>query len=137
MWRYRRTGVIIGVNNVADQRPMYEEREWGKYQVLDYRIQKGGPNFLTKHLIITPGRHISYQRHKHRTETWTFVDGTGRLIIDGVIKTVGRGDIAYIRPGMKHAIEADTELHIIEVQIGDELTEDDIERLDWDWENME
>jgi mannose-1-phosphate guanylyltransferase len=119
---------------VVDQRPMYEKRGWGEYQVLDYRIKDDGQNFLTKHLIITPGQHISYQRHKHRTEMWTFVDGTGKLILDGVIKSIGRGDTAYIRPGMKHAIKADTELHIIEVQVGDELTEEDIERLDWDWE---
>lgn len=50
------------------------------------------------------------------------------------MKQIGRGDVAVIKPGMKHAIKGITELHIIEVQIGDELTEEDIERLDWDWE---
>ena len=119
---------------ISDQRPMYEKRVWGEYMVLDYRIQDDGQNFLTKHLIITPGQHISYQRHAHRTEMWTFVDGSGTLILDDELRKVERGDTAYIRPGMKHAIEADTELHIIEVQIGDELTEEDIERLDWNWE---
>ena len=119
---------------VAEQRPMYEERPWGEYQILDYRIERDGQNYLTKHLIIKAGKHISYQTHKRRTEIWTFVDGRGKLILDGVITDVSRGDTAYIRPGMKHAIEALTELHIIEVQIGDELTEEDIERLDWDWE---
>lgn len=118
---------------VSDQRPMYEKRVWGEYQVLDYRIQGDGQNFLTKHLIITSGQHISYQRHSHRTEMWTFVEGTGKLILDGKIKSIDRGDTAYIRPGMKHAIKADTELHIIEVQVGNELTEEDIERFDWDW----
>ena len=118
---------------VAEQRPMYEKRGWGEYQVLDYRIKDDGQNFLTKHLIITPGQHISYQRHSHRTEMWTFVDGTGKLILDGVIREIGRGDTVYIKPGTKHAIKADTELHIIEVQVGDELTEEDIERLDWNW----
>ena len=82
---------------------------------------------VTKHMIIKPGQHISYQRHKHRTEMWTIVEGTGKLILDDNVKAVGRGDTAYIKPGMKHAIKADTELHIIEVQIGDELTEEDIE----------
>lgn len=55
------------------------------------------------------------------------------MIIDGEIKEVHRGDVAVIQAGTKHAIKGITELHIIEVQIGDELTEDDIERLDWDW----
>lgn len=118
---------------VSDHRPMYEKRIWGEYQVLDYRIQSDGQNFLTKHLIIAFGQHISYQRHAHRTEMWTFVDGRGKLILDGMVTKIGRGDTAYIKPGMKHAIKADSELHIIEVQVGDELTEEDIERLDWDW----
>ena len=122
---------------VIDQRPMYEKRVWGEYQVLDYRIQSDGQNFLTKHLIIAPGQHISYQRHKHRTEMWTFVDGTGKLILNDEVKIVGRGEIAFIQPGMKHAIKADTELHIIEVQVGDELTEEDIERLEWAWDSVE
>ncbi len=124
-------------DHVVDQRPMVEKRSWGEYQVLDYRIQADGQNFLTKHLIITPGQHISYQRHQHRSEIWTFVDGTGKLILDGVVKAVGRGDMAFIQPGLKHAIKADTELHIIEVQVGDELTEEDIERLDWDWDSVD
>ena len=121
---------------VADQRPMVEKRGWGEYQVLDYRIQSDGQNFLTKHLIITPGQHISYQRHQHRSEIWTFVDGAGKLILDGEVKPVTRGEMAYIKPGTKHAIKADTELHIIEVQVGDELTEEDIERLEWDWDSV-
>ena len=118
---------------VVDQRPMYEKRVWGEYQVLDYRIKDDGQNFLTKHLIIMPGQHISYQMHTHRTEIWTCVDGVGSLIIDGVVTNLGRGDTAYIKPGTKHAIKAETELHIIEVQVGNELTEEDIERLDWNW----
>lgn len=118
---------------VASARPMYERREWGEYKVLDYKLHEDGQNSLVKELIITPGQHISYQRHRHRTEIWTFTEGTGELILDGEVKRVGRGDVAVIKPGMKHAIKGITELHIIEVQVGDELTEEDIERLDWDW----
>ena len=119
---------------VSDQRPMYEKKSWGEYKVLDYRIQTDGKNSLTKHLIIKPGQHISYQKHAHRAEIWTFVDGDGLLILDDVITKVTRGDMAYIKPGMKHAIKANAELHIIEVQVGNELTEEDIVRLDWNWE---
>ena len=123
-------------NYVSDSRPMYEKRVWGEYTILDYRLQNDGNNSLTKHLIIKPGQHISYQRHKHRSEIWTFTDGSGKLILDGVVREVKRGDTVHIQSGMKHAIKADTELHIIEVQIGDELTEDDIERLDWNWQEF-
>ncbi|MCR4658416.1 MAG: cupin domain-containing protein, partial [Lachnospiraceae bacterium] len=121
---------------VVDQRPMYEKCIWGEYLILEYRVKEDGQNFLTKHLIIKPGQHISYQRHTHRSEIWSFVDGTGKIIIDNSVKPVARGDMAYIQPGTKHAVKADTELHIIEVQVGDELTEEDIERLEWDWNNI-
>jgi len=118
---------------VPEQRPMYERRAWGEYKVLDYKLHEDGQNSLTKELIISPGQHISYQKHRQRTEIWTFTEGTGELIIDDMTKEVHRGDVAIITPGMKHAIKGLTELHIIEVQIGDELTEDDIERIDWNW----
>ncbi len=120
-------------NYVEFKRPMYERRGWGEYKVLDYKLHDDKENSLVKELIITAGEHISYQRHRHRTEIWTFTEGVGELILDGVVRQVHRGDVAVIIPGMKHAIKGLTELHIIEVQIGDELTEDDIERLDWDW----
>ena len=120
---------------VGDHRPMYERRGWGEYKVLDYKVHQDQNNSLVKELILTPGQHISYQRHNHRTEVWTFIEGTGELILDGEVKEVRRGDVAVIKAGVKHAIKAVCgELHIIEVQIGDELTEDDIERLDWAWE---
>ena len=118
---------------VSDARPMYERREWGEYRVLDYKLHEDGQNSLTKELIISPGHHISYQRHNHRTEIWTFTEGTGELILDDAVREIHRGDVVIIKAGMKHAIKGITELHIIEVQIGDELTEEDIERLDWEW----
>lgn len=120
---------------VTDARPMFERRVWGEYKVLDYRITENGQNSLTKHLIVRPGQHISYQIHRHRAECWTITDGEGILILDGKVEKVQRGSTAYITPGTKHAIKADTELHIIEVQIGDELTEEDIERLPFDWDD--
>ena len=120
---------------VSDQRPMYERRTWGEYRVLEYRAC-GQQSSLTKELIIGPEQHISYQRHKHRTEVWTFIEGSGELVLEGQVSRAVRGDVAVIKPGMKHGIKAvGGELHIIETQIGDELTEDDIERLDWNWEN--
>lgn len=117
-----------------EERPMYEERRWGEYRVLDYSQFEDKSKSLTKHLMIEQGKCISYQRHLHRDEIWTVVDGEGRLLIDGEIKTVKRGDVAYIVAGQKHALYATKDLHFIEVQIGKELIEDDIERFEWDWE---
>ncbi len=117
-----------------EERPMYEERRWGEYRVLDYTQYEDKSKSLTKHLMIEQGKCISYQRHLHRDEIWTVVDGEGRLLIDGEVKTVKRGDVAYIVAGQKHALYATRDLHFIEVQIGKELIEDDIERFEWDWE---
>lgn len=116
-----------------DKRPMYEKRIWGEYFVLDYSISDNGKNSLTKKLVIKEGQHISYQLHRHRTEIWMFIKGEGRLVIDGLKRDVGYGDTAIIPVGAKHTIEAKSELHIIEVQIGDLLIEDDIERFNYEF----
>ena len=120
---------------MLDERPMYEERRWGEYRVLDYTQYEDKSKSLTKHLMIESGKSISYQRHLHRDEIWTVVDGEGKLLIDGVVKQVKRGDVAYIVAGQKHALYATKDLHFIEVQIGKELIEDDIERFEWNWES--
>lgn len=120
---------------VEKARPMHEARPWGHYTVLDSTTHNYGQNSLTKHLIISPNQHISYQIHRHRAEMWTFIGGNGDLIINGEVRRVTRGDSVIIPAGTKHAIKAlDEELHIIEVQVGDTLIEEDIERLDWNWE---
>lgn len=127
---------------VIKQRPMTEKRLWGEYEVLDYRgdssasgsnSSKGSNHSLTKHLLISAGQHIPYQRHYHRTETWVVVEGNGEVILDDKVTPVHRGSTVVVPVRSKHAVKADTDLHIIEVQVGDELTEEDIERLEWDW----
>lgn len=114
-------------------RPMYEERLWGSYKVIDYNVHEDQMKSLTKHLHINPGKQISYQIHRYRDEIWTIVSGTGILLLDGHQRNVQRGDVAYITAGMKHAIRAVTDLQLIEVQIGTDLIEQDIERLSFDW----
>lgn len=114
-------------------RPMYEERRWGEYKVLDYNQYEDENKSLTKHLTIRAGKSISYQKHNHRDEIWTIVDGVGELLIDGHIRNVRRGDVAYIVKGQLHAMRAITDLQFIEVQIGMELAEEDIERFEWEW----
>lgn len=115
------------VENIGD-RPMYEEREWGCYRVLDR--QEGS---LTKELIIQPGKNISYQMHHHRKEVWTFIQGKGEFILDDVVRKVQVGDTVVIEEGQKHGLKAISELHFIEVQLGNPLIEEDIERFGWKW----
>ena len=118
---------------VPNNRPMFEKRIWGEYRVLNYRAYDDGTKSLTKELIVLPGKNISYQRHFHRNEIWTFVRGSGLLLVNGMMKRVNAGENVFIKKGDLHAIKAIDELHIIVVQIGDELIEEDIERFDWKW----
>lgn len=116
------------------QRPMYEERRWGNYKVVDYAEFPDNFHALTKQLTLNPGCCISYQKHSCRDEVWTFIDGEGEIVLDGIRKPVKRGDVINIPKGQKHALKAHTSLTFIEVQHGSNLIEEDIERFPYDWE---
>ena len=116
-------------------RPMFEERRWGTYRVLDDSRYADGSHSLTKSITLHPGKYISYQIHHHRTEVWTFVEGEGLFVLDGEVRRVKAGDTVIIPVEHYHSIRAITELTFIEVQMGNPLIEEDIERFDWDWEN--
>ena len=88
-----------------------------------------GKKSLTKLLKFNDGHGISYQRHKKRSEVWTVVAGSGLLTLDDVITEVKQGDVISIKEGQKHAIKSIEGLQIVEVQLGSELTEEDIERF--------
>ena len=114
-------------------RPMYEERRWGTYRVLDDTIYADGNHALTKSITLKTGKNISYQIHHHRAETWTFVQGEGIFVLDGVEQRVKAGDTVHIPVEHYHAIKALTELTFIEVQCGNPLVEEDIERFEYNW----
>ena len=114
-------------------RPMYEERRWGTYRVLDDSYYADGRHSLTKSITLKPGRNISYQIHHHRSEVWTFVEGEGIFVLDGKEQRVAAGDTVIISVEHWHAIKALTELTFIEVQSGNPLVEEDIERMEWEW----
>ena len=114
-------------------RPMYEERRWGTYRVLDDTKYADGSHSLTKRITLNPGRNISYQIHHHRSEVWTFVEGEGIFVMDGVEKRVMAGDSVIIPVEHYHAIKAFSRLTFIEVQSGHPIVEEDIERFEWEW----
>lgn len=122
--------------SALNSRPMYEERRWGTYKVVDNVEFEDGFCALTKQLTLNPGCSISYQRHECRDEIWTFIDGEGEIVIDGLRRAVGRGDVCVINRGQMHALRAITPLTFIEVQKGSNLVEEDIERFDYDWNSV-
>lgn len=130
----RQSDKIKDLVDQIDARPMFEERRWGQYSVLDNQEFPDGFGSLTKTLTLNAGCSISYQRHNCRAEVWTFVDGEGLIVLDGVMRPVKRGEVVHIAKGQLHALKAITPITFIEVQLGDHLIEEDIERFEWEWE---
>ncbi len=100
-----------------DDRIMFSEKSWGSYRVI--AVEEGS---MTVMVTLNPGHGMHYHSHKLRDEVWTVISGTGTAVIDEISYTVKAGDILRMRAGQKHTVSADTELKIIEVQIGDEIS---------------
>ncbi|MBY9077507.1 cupin domain-containing protein [Paenibacillus sp. HN-1] len=121
----------------TEQRPMYEERRWGHYRVIDYVKYEEGNEALTKRIYIAEGKNISYQYHLKRCEIWTFISGEASIILNEKKHNVKAGDVVRIPAGTKHSILALTDVEFIEVQTGSELVEEDNIRITLDWKDIE
>jgi len=102
-------------------------RPWGSYTVLEEH-----PGFKMKRITVNSGASLSLQRHQHRSEHWVVVSGTATVTRNEQIETVSKNQSTYIPIGMRHRLEnrGKIPLEIIEVQVGEYLEEDDIERFD-------
>ncbi len=101
-------------------------RPWGRYDVID-----SGTGYQVKRILVNPKSRLSYQRHGRRTEYWVVVSGRALVTLDDEQFSRERGQIAIVPVGTKHRVENVSEepLIFIEVQTGDYLGEDDIERF--------
>lgn len=110
--------------------PQFEARPWGSYTVLDV-----GQGYQVKRIEVLPGKRLSYQKHAHRAEHWTIVNGTAKVTLDGREMLHAVGDSVDIPIGAAHRIEnvGHERLVFIEVQRGNYLGEDDIVRLQDDF----
>ncbi|MCW5961816.1 MAG: phosphomannose isomerase type II C-terminal cupin domain [Pyrinomonadaceae bacterium] len=113
-----------------DNFPVYDERPWGSFTVLDK-----GEGYQVKRLEVLPGKRLSYQKHAHRSEHWFVTQGTAKVTLDGDEVFVRKGESVDIALGMAHRVEnPESDLLIfIEVQQGDYLGEDDIVRIEDDF----
>lgn len=105
-------------------------RPWGYYQSLDV-----GDRHQVKRIVVNPGARLSLQKHRHRAEHWTVVDGVAEVTVDEDVKTLKPNESVYIPLGAVHrmANPGKTPMTLIEVQCGDYLGEDDIVRLQDDY----
>lgn len=119
--------------NGEERIPRYEETGWGNSKVLDYSENTDGSTSLTRSLFIKAGEAINYQSHAIRDEIWTIIDGKGDIVIDGHVRNVRRGDVAYIHKRQSHSIMAVTDLKVLEVGIGNEVSSVDVLDAEWVW----
>jgi mannose-1-phosphate guanylyltransferase/mannose-6-phosphate isomerase len=102
-------------------------RPWGSYQTLHmgHRVQ-------VKHIVVKPGGKLSLQMHHHRAEHWVVVQGTAKIVRGDEEEVLTEDQSTYIPLGTKHRLEnpGKIPLHVIEVQSGAYLDEDDIVRFE-------
>ncbi len=108
-----------------DQQIMFAEKEWGSYLVVDVE-----ENSMTVKVTLNPGHGMNYHSHEHRDEVWTVVSGKGYAVLDGERREVKPGDVISMPKGCKHTVVAETELKIMEVQIGSEISVQD--KIRWE-----
>lgn len=102
-------------------------RPWGWYEGIDI-----GERFQVKRIMVKPGERLSLQMHHHRAEHWVVVSGSAMITIDDVTKLYTENESTYIPIGSTHRLEnpGKLPLHLIEVQSGSYLGEDDIVRYE-------
>ncbi len=108
-----------------DQQIMFAEKSWGSFRVLDVEDES-----LTIKITLNPGHRMNYHSHERRDEVWTIISGKGKTIVDGMEQPVKAGDVITIEAGCRHTIIADTELKVIEVQLGKEISVHDKQKFE-------
>lgn len=119
-----RSGYIKPYVDKIDRKVMFAEKSWGDYKVIDV-----GTDSLTIKVTLKPGQRMNYHCHLHRDEIWTVIHGEGRVLLDGNGRLVGTGDVINMPAGCKHTIEAITELNVIEVQLGRDISVSDKQKF--------
>lgn len=108
-----------------DGQIMFAEKSWGSYRVLDIEDDS-----ITVKVTLNPGHKMNYHSHERRDEIWNVISGEGVVIIDGVEHAVRTGDVVTMNAGCKHTIIAKTEIKVIEVQIGKEISVHDKQKYE-------
>lgn len=121
-------------NTILVIKQLTEHRPWGSYTILDE-----SDGYKVKRILVEPGKRLSLQKHKHRSEHWTIVSGVG-LVTIGIDEFHVEPNVSkYISKGIVHRLENTSEipLVLIETQLGDYLGEDDIIRIEDDFNRID
>lgn len=107
-----------------DQQVMFAEKSWGSFRVLDVEEKS-----LTIKVTLNPGHSMNYHSHRQRDEVWVVTAGSGRTVVDGVERQVQAGDVTVMKAGSRHTVFAETELKMVEVQLGEDITVHDKQKF--------
>lgn len=110
--------------------PVTEERPWGRYTILEE-----GEAYKVKRIEVEPGHRLSYQYHHQRSEAWTITQGKAKITLNEDAQFYQAGQTILIPQGTRHRIgnEGPEKVQFIEVQTGTYFGEDDIVRLEDDY----
>ena len=100
-----------------DQQIMFAEKSWGSFRVLDVEAES-----LTIKVTLNPGHSMNYHSHRNRDEVWVVTSGVGHTIVDGMLQKVRPGDVITMEAGCRHTVVAESELKLVEVQLGKEIS---------------
>jgi len=107
-----------------EQQVMFAEKSWGSFKVLDVDKES-----MTIKVTLNPGNKMNYHSHQHRDEVWVVTSGSGKTVVDGMEQSVSAGDVITMAAGCRHTIFAETELKLVEVQLGKEINVQDKQKF--------
>ncbi len=109
------------------QQIMFAEKSWGSFRVIDVDEKS-----LTIKVTLKPGHRMNYHSHHRRDEIWNIISGEGLVLVDGMEQPVKAGDVITMQAGCRHTVSAITELKLIEVQLGEEISVHDKQKFELD-----
>lgn len=111
-----------------EQQIRFAEKSWGSFRVID--VEKKS---LTIKVTLNAGHSMNYHSHRNRDEVWVVVSGKGRTIVDGFEQGIRAGDVITMSSGCRHTVFADSELKMIEVQLGENISVHDKQKYELEY----
>lgn len=106
-----------------DQEVMFAEKSWGEFTVIDKQEES-----LTLKINLSAGQAMNYHSHQNRDEIWVVLSGEGIVVIDDEERFIHQGDMISMPVNSRHMIKAETDLNLIEIQIGKDISVNDKEK---------
>ena len=112
-----------------EQQIMFAEKSWGSFRVMDVENES-----MTIKVTLNAGHKMNYHSHRNRDEVWVVISGKGKTVVDGMKQNVKTGDVITMSAGCRHTIMAETELKLIEVQLGSDISVHDKQKFELEYD---